>query len=403
MTKKNTINPSDLRGISQITIDAIVGITDLVEAIHQNIVTTPNKIGIPIPNITNSIASLVYHSIRGVTKLVGSGIDTIFAQFIPILGEGGTSDSREFTLAALNGVLGDYLMTNNNPLMIKMQLRYNGQSLKIESRALADQIPQPSGKLAVLVHGLCMNDLQWMRRGHNYGAMLANELGYTPIYLHYNTGLHISTNGHAFAELLEVLIKQWPVPIEELIIVSHSMGGLVSRSGIHYGRLYDHTWLKHLHKVIFLGTPHHGAPLERGGNWIDIILEGSPYIAPFARLGKIRSAGITDLRYGNLLDEDWQGCDRFAYKDDQRSVVPLPDGIKCYTIAATIGKQAWNWRDQLLGDGLVPLGSALGQHKDPNRTLSFPLSNQWIEHGINHLDLLNNLAVYAQIKQWLAS
>ena len=117
-----------------------------------------------------------------------------------------------------------------------------------------------------------MNDLQWKRKGHDHGAALARDLAYTPVYLHYNSGLHISTNGRAFAELLEALVRLWPVPLTELVLIGHSMGGLVARSACHYGALARHEWLRRLDKLVFLGTPHHGAPLERGGNWVDMLL-----------------------------------------------------------------------------------------------------------------------------------
>ena len=133
------------------------------------------------------------------------------------------------------------------------------------------------------------------------------KLGYTAIYLHYNTGLHISENGRAFADRIEALLQSWPMPVEELVIVAHSMGGLVTRSACHYGALADHAWLRQLRKLVFLGTPHHGSPVERVGNWLNGMLGVSPYTAAFARMGRLRSAGITDLRYGNLLSEDWVG------------------------------------------------------------------------------------------------
>jgi len=110
-----------------------------------------------------------------------------------------------------------------------------------------------------------LNDRHWHRDGHDHGAALARDLGYTPLYLHYNTGLHISTNGRAFADLLQMLVAEWPAPLEELVIIGHSMGGLVSRSACYYGAFNGHDWLRHLRKLIFLGTPHHGTPMERTG------------------------------------------------------------------------------------------------------------------------------------------
>jgi pimeloyl-ACP methyl ester carboxylesterase len=157
-------------------------------------------------------------------------------------------------LAALNGVLGDHLADTANPLALKMQFRLRN-------------MPQNSGgRIVVLIHGLCMSDLQWTRRDHDHGAALARDFGYTPVYLSYNSGLHISTNGRALAESLEALITQWPAPVEDFVIIGHSMGGLVARSACHYGEEADHLWRRKLRKLVFLGTPHHGAPLERIGH-----------------------------------------------------------------------------------------------------------------------------------------
>jgi pimeloyl-ACP methyl ester carboxylesterase len=300
-------------------------------------------------------------------------------------------------------VLGDYLVASNNPLAITMRLRRGGMPLPNERLPLAAAIPDVGGKLVVLLHGLCMNDLQWKRKGHDHGAALAHDLAYTPVYLHYNSGLHISTNGRAFAELLETLVQLWPVPLTDLVLIGHSMGGLVARSACHYGALARHGWLRHVVKLVFVGTPHHGAPLERGGNWMDMLLGSNAYSAPLARLGKIRSAGITDLRFGNLVDEDWKKRDRFKRSGDLRVAVPLPEGVACYAIAATTGKKAGDLSDRLIGDGIVPLESALGHHANPRLALTFNESRQWVAYGVNHLDLLNRPEVYARIKGWLAA
>jgi pimeloyl-ACP methyl ester carboxylesterase len=258
-----------------------------------------------------------------------------------------------------------------------------------------------SNKLVVLVHGLCMSDLQWTRKGHNHGAALAHDLGYTPVHLQYNTGLHVSTNGQGFAKLIETLVDQWPVPLEDFVIIGHSMGGLVARSGYHYASAAGYDWPRHLRQMFFLGTPHHGAPLERGGNWVNVVFGLSPYTAPLSHLGRIRSAGITDLRYGSLVDDDWIGRDRFHPSPDLRCALPLPEKVACYALAASIG-QTTRGLTGLVGDGQVPVDSALGRHKDPRRTLAFVKSHQWVGYGLTHFDLLNEPAVYQQIKQWIS-
>ncbi len=393
---------SDIRGAGNLTIDAITGITNLVESMHHTIASFGGILGEPNQNRATGITGMVYRNIRTVSGLVGGSIDLLLKQFSSLLGEKCSSPEREVVLAALNGVLGDHLATRNNPLAIRMQFRRNGVPLTMGDQAFNQSVRQSNGKIALMVHGSCMNDLLWNRRGHDHGAALARDLGYLPVYLRYNTGLHISQNGREFADLIEVFIKQLPQPIE-LVIIAHSMGGLVSRSAYHYGKVAGHSWLNHLLKIVFLGTPHHGAPLERAGNWIDIILEISPYSKPFSRLGKIRSAGVTDLRYGNILDEDWKGRDRFEYSRDRRIAVPLPDGLKCYTIAATTSEKSSILGDKLIGDGLVTLNSALGRHKNADLNLLFPETHQWIARDMNHLDLLNHFEVYETIKHWLES
>ena len=403
MTSKQRNHVTDLRGVTRMAIDATTGLTDLVEALHTRIARAPAGLGGPVvAGAVNGITGLVYKSIRGVTRAVGGGIDALLAQLSPLLGEMGSSSAREALVAALNGVLGDYLAATGNPLAIAMRLRRHGQALELTREGLAAAIPSPSAKVAVLVHGLCMNDRQWEREGHDHGAALARDLLFTPVYLHHNTGLHVATSGAAFAELLEALVAAWPVPIEELVIVAHSMGGLVARSAHHSGTAANHGWPRQLRKLVMLGTPHHGAPLERGGHWIDILLEKTLYTAPFARLGKIRSAGITDLRHGSVLEEDWRGRDRFAHGETPRRPVALPDGVRCYAIAATTGKSAGDLSDRLLGDGLVPLASALGRHPDPRFALAFPPVNQWIAYDTGHLELLSKAAVYERIRSWLA-
>ena len=401
MPVKPPIPLSDLRGYSRLAVDATIGVTDIVETVHANILRVP-FLRVPAHGRTRGIPGLVYHTIRGTTRLVGVSLDALLAQLDAALDPASTSAEREALQAAANGVLGDHLAASANPLAIPMRLRRDGQPLDLTTPALAAALPQPTGRILVLAHGLCMNDRQWRRKGHDHGAALAADAGFTPVYLHYNSGLHVSTNGRAFAGQLEALLGAWPVPVDELVILGHSMGGLLARSACYYGELAGHAWPRHLRKIVFLGTPHHGTTFERGGNWVTVALGVSRYTAAFARLGKIRSAGITDLRYGSFLDEDWEDRDRFARDSDTRRILPLPDGVQCYAIGAAIPTGESVPSAPLLGDGLVPLRSALGQHPDPARNLSFPESQQWIGYGMNHWDLLDRGEVYEQIRGWLA-
>jgi pimeloyl-ACP methyl ester carboxylesterase len=400
MSKKTHIRGTDIRGYGRLAIDATLGLTSLVETMHHNILRTPGILGKSTQEPAKGITGFVYKSIRGVTRLVGGGIDKLLGQLSPLIGRGASSPEREAVLAALNGVLGDHLADNANPLAIPMQFRRDGQPLELTRKSVAATIPDATGKIVLLVHGLCMSDLQWRRHGHDHGAALSADAGFTPVYLHYNSGLHISSNGQAFAQMIQALLSAWPVAVEDLVILGHSMGGLVTRSACAFAEHAQHAWLQRLSKIIFLGTPHHGAPLERGGNWVDATLDASPYTTAFARLGKIRSAGITDLRHGNMSDQDWQQYDRFAPSRRKPLALPLPQGIACYAIAASLAKKSGELKERLLGDGLVPLASALGQGAQAKRNLHFPKTRQWVGYDMNHLDLLDNKQVYERIRRW---
>ena len=398
---------SDLRGASRLAVDATLGLTDLVENLHHNITRVPAPLGPVSDRPTNGITGLVYRSVRGVTRLVGGSLDALLGQVASLLGPApagpGSAPSRaerDTFIAVLNGVLGDHLAASANPLAIPMTLRHDGQPLTLEREALARALPQARPKVLLLLHGLCMHPGQWRRNGHDYGAALAAEAGCTPLHVRYNSGLHVSTNGLELADKLQALQQCWPVPLQDIVVLGHSMGGLVARSAYQQGQQRGDSWPRHVSRMFFLGTPHHGAPLERGGHWIDRLLGASPYTAAFSRLGKLRSAGITDLRHGSLLEEDWSGADRFAHGHDTRTPVPLPVGVACHAMAGVLRPDSGNPGHKLLGDGLVPVDSALGRHTQASRTLAFEPGRQWVGAGLGHLDLLGHADVAAQLRAW---
>ena len=179
------------------------------------------------------------------------------------------------------------------------------------------------------------------------------------------------------------------------------MGGLLSRSAYHYGTQAGHGWPQLVSKMFFLGTPHHGSPVERGGNRIDRVLGFSPYTAAFSRLSRIRSAGITDLRFGSVTDEDWHSKDRFAHAASPDEILPLPAGVACYAIAARLSHDSLEGEVPSGGDGLVEIDSALGQHAKTSRQLDIPAARKWIAYGTNHMDLLSSQAACQQLKCWL--
>lgn len=397
--KRNT--SADLQGLTSLITDATIGITDLVEAMHKRVVHPPLLPSTPIQHLITKIAGITFNNIRWSTRFISKGTDKALGKLTTLFGEIEATEKREAIRSVLNGVIGDHLKKKENPLQISMQLRHEAKAISINSKSIKNAYSTINGKILLMVHGSCLNDIQWTQKEHNHGKLLAKELQKTPIFLHYNSGLHISTNGKELNELLEDLVQNWPVPVEELVILAHSMGGLVSRSALYYGQEQQKSWTKQLKKIIFLGTPHHGAPMEKAGNFVDVALEAIPYAKPFARLGKIRSAGVTDLRYGNLLDEDWHNDDRFKMQGDKRQNISLPEQIECYSIAGVAGKVTASKASKLLGDKMVGVKSALGQHKDPTKNLQFKKENTWIVYETSHSALLSNPKIYTKIKSWM--
>ena len=406
------LRPSDLRAVAQLATQATSGVATMAEGVHHAVLGTMGLAGGKAGQQTSGITGFVYRTVRGVTELVGKGLQAAFTKLEPLLAAlvdaPPDTPEREAVLAALNGVLGDQLEQHHNPLATPMTLRYQGRALNLNT---LPPMPGATGKVLLLIHGLCMNDLQWTpgepadgdgKPLADIAAMLATERGYTPVYLRYNTGRHTSQNGHELAAMLEQLLARWPVPVKEFSVVVHSMGGLVIRSAVHTAQQHPLHWPQQLKNIVFLGTPHHGAPLERAGNWIDVVLGATPFSKPFAKLGQLRSSGITDLRYGHVLDADWVGQDRFQRKPDARQPLPLPEGVACYTVAATTAAKRSPLAERVIGDGLVPLPSALGQHADPPHQLAFAKANQAIVYRTNHMAMLHSPEVARQVTLWLA-
>jgi pimeloyl-ACP methyl ester carboxylesterase len=404
------LRPSDLKAAAQLATQATHGVINIVEGVHRSVHRQLGLSRNAAPEQTSGLTGQIYRGIRGVAALVGQGSDAVLGALLPLLDDPAThpeaSPQREAVLAALNGVLGDRLVATGNPLAQAMELRCAGRPLWLDNPdALRLQLGQAaSSHLLLLVHGLCMNDTQWMRGGHEHGDFLAQALGCQPVYLRYNSGRHVSDNGLELALQLERLMAAWPVPLRRITVLGHSMGGLVARAAVQAGREADQQWPRVLRELVFLGTPHHGAPLEKAGHGIDVLLGATPFSAPFAKLGKLRSAGILDLRHGHVQEADWRSPGGQGWRagfEDPRLPLPLPEGVACFTVAATLAAQRGVLADRLTGDGLVPLNSALGQHDETRRRLVFAKSSQRIVYRTGHLDLLSSQEVAVQVRNWL--
>jgi pimeloyl-ACP methyl ester carboxylesterase len=298
-------------------------------------------------------------------------------------------------------------MNTHEELALELAVRHRGCDLTPDRASLQRELPDAGPKLAVFVHGLCETDEAWemlplsgREAGRqSYGSRLRDEHGYTPLYVRYNTGLHISDNGRRLADALEGLVAAWPTEVEEIALLGHSMGGLVSRSACHYGERGEHVWTDRVRHVFCLGTPHLGAPLEKAANVAGWALGRLRETQPFADLVNGRSAGIKDLRFGSVVEEDWRDCDPDEFLTDRCREIPFLDSATHYFVGATVTRDPHSLLGRAVGDILVQFPSASGH--GPTRRIGFELDNGHHLGGVHHIELLNHPKVYEQIQTWL--
>ncbi|MEH6608016.1 MAG: hypothetical protein V7696_01510 [Halioglobus sp.] len=393
--------PYVTRGAARLIFDTVRGVTNIVEQTQESIVgkVVPGESSHSVGAMASGIfAAPIYTAIRGISDALGVAVDESLGLWPS---EAVGSNRQVKAVAGLNGAFGDHLETSSNPLATQMGFMHNAVPVEVKAELLARMLPQASSDLVVMVHGLCMSEHCWQQDGAGLGDSLDRELGLTPLYLRYNSGRHISTNGQELSLLLEHLCEAWPVAVNSITLIGHSMGGLVIRSACHYAQQDEHCWLSRLQRVVCLGTPHHGSPLEKAGYGLDVVLQNLPFAENLA-LTTRRSAGIKDLRHGNLLDEDWHGVDPDRQSVDRRIPVPLVPGVEYYFAAATVGPHQRNIKSLLLGDLLVRLDSAVGEHPDDARCIDIAPENCRIFYRKHHIDLLGDQAVQTQIINWLS-
>jgi triacylglycerol lipase len=307
----------------------------------------------------------------------------------------------ELAIGALNGVIGDYLKRTDNGLATAMHVVRDGAPLALSREGLAAAFPEPPRRVAVLVHGLMSMEAVWqMAGGETYGSLLAKDLGYAAIDVRYNSGLHISENGEALDALLTELVSAYPGAIDEMVVIGHSMGGLVLRSATHVASGKESVWLPLVKRAFYVGSPHLGAPLERFGNLVTWVLGkiDNPITSLIADIVNLRSGGVKDLRYGNLRREDWEGADANALLQNRRHPVPLLPQIRHHLVAGSLSADPR--MAVLFGDAMVSLRSATGRAKPADRMSPLPQEHVAILSGFNHLRLAHDPAVYGHIRAW---
>jgi pimeloyl-ACP methyl ester carboxylesterase len=339
--------------------------------------------GRPVQLVHDAISGAVYGGLGHAVRLGGSAVETAIgrrqAQLLSDTPRGAAM------LAIVNGLIGDTLEAEQSPLQQPMAIRMGGVPVGVEA------FPQATPRVAVFLHGLMETEFSW-GRAPNYGSRLAEEAGWTPVFVRYNTGLRISQNGHCLADLLDDAVGAWPVQVREIALIGHSMGGLVARSATHQAASAGFGWVERVSHVVSLGTPHRGAPLEEIVHVGSAALDLLPETRPVSRFLRRRSGGIRDLRRGSLVDDDWKDRDPDALRATACKEIPLLEGAKHCFVSASVTRSPRNPLGRLIGDMLVLSSSAAPWREEQ----AFHLG------GVSHFALLNHPEVYARLREWLA-
>jgi pimeloyl-ACP methyl ester carboxylesterase len=400
------MRPEEITAVGDLAGEAASGLTSHIRAMHAGIAERVFKgvgaAGAPVRLAHDHIADQAYGTARLIAgALLRGGARTISLTRPEHPPSIDASARGRLAVGALNGVFGDALHRRSNELALKMTIRRERRDVDVSRAALAEAFPDATGRLVLFVHGLCETDDAWRlgtERHVPYGVRLHPELGYTPLYLRYNTGRHVSENGRELAALLEQLVDAWPVEADEIALIGHSMGGLVGRSACHYA--VDHVWPSKVAHMFTLGTPHRGTSLEKAATATAAALARVPETRGFAQALNARSSGIQDLGHGYLVDEDWLHQEPGAFLKQAGSEIPFLSCANHYFVSATMSRELDAPVGRIVGDLLVLHPSAWGLARRGQR-LRFPVEQYRHVGGANHFDLLNHPAIYEQICTWL--
>jgi pimeloyl-ACP methyl ester carboxylesterase len=405
MTEEARRRQAEVRALARLAGDEFGGAVDGIAAVHRAIaqrVFAAVRWGVgpaaaPVELMHDAIAESIYRAVSG--SAVAAGMIAERTADLP-----GAAPSRTVfgsgLLAAVQGLIGDELERERPILAGPMTFRIDGAPVPAE--LVGARVRRPGAHIVVFLHGLVETEHAWrLGGGPTYAERLESDTGCTALQVRYNSGLHISENAAQFSELMRCLIERWPVPVERVSLVGHSMGGLVARGACFVGSEAGLPWVGLVRQVVCLGSPHLGAPLEQLVHYASAALVRLPETRPLGHLLRRRSAGIRDLRDGSLVDEDWRDLDADALRRRAIREVPLLMSAEHYFVTATVTRSPRHPLGRVIGDGLVLTPSGGGRNR--TRRIGFDVDKGMHLASAHHFTLLNHDAVYRALRTWLAS
>ena len=421
--------------IAKATGVAINEVADTVEGMHKAIAdpvfsTTAKLLGkafgfedrVDLDSLTESRSNFglranIYRAVRGTSSLTTQGAAWVFGMLDEEEDAASIQDAKggATAIAALTTAFGDNLKRAGSSLAPEMNLKVDGQTVVPLPDEIAAAYPNATSSIVVSIHGLGGTEYVWSPKPDSdddlvdvpptFGQQLSDDYGFTPVFVRYNTGANIHENGTDFALLMQLLYDNWPVPVENIVLIGHSMGGLVVRSACAQVEAaasapLEDPWTSKVSQIFYVGSPHRGAPLERVSNQAIELVGKFKRSAPLVPLLNRRSAGIKDLRFGTLLAEELgDGADdpdsNHRALVDHQQIEPLATA-EHHLIVGTKLAQSKGKAAALVGDTIVPVASASSSADDVNRT-DFPDGHLHFVEGVAHIPMVVDQRIFAVI------
>lgn len=369
----------------------VTTVQDMQHSIGAGVFRWLGAPGRPVQRIYDAMTTAVTGAVR--TGIVhGGAVAASIASQFDAPGEPSAAGVR--ARGIVNGTLSEQLLGVAPALSIDMSLRRDGRRLDLSPEGLMAAHPDASGRIVVFVHGLAASELDWTSRwveagwepppqvvDDGYAGMvdIAADSGATPLVVRYASGGSIGRSGADLADLLDAVVTHWPVPVTDVTVVAHSMGGLVVRAACHTAGVTGDAWLKPLSTIMYLGSPHLGAWLEKTANVVSWALRHDTRSAPIGALLEHRSRGIKDLGFGTLVDHDPTDGPPDGLEDagvdvapehldeilglllgDPMTDEPWLEDVTHHLVVGRLAHDDGHLVNRMLGDGMVRASSATG-------------------------------------------